>query len=259
MKPDETQSVKRLRQQIQELQQRWDLLSQNITQLEKQKIMETRVEEKLRLKQNAADAEADRGQVEQRLKALETQLRMETGKGHFFIPGKPTFSPEKPKPDSANKNRVVATDHAVVNFLHRYRILAIALSFGIIFLILFLFYSRLPNQPVNLSSTQSNKDRFVTIITKIGNMKVPSQVWQIVHNEPKYRGPTPYQFQGGPGKQIDYELRFDGNNRRLTLKMPEDENLECVYQMDEKGRFQQPTNQDLYCPGAAEVRSVPAD
>jgi len=239
----------RLRQQIQELQQRWDLLSQQITQLEHQRIVETRIEEKLRLKQATADAEAERFQVEQQLKALKSRLRMETGKNRFFIPKEPTLSPKKPKPDLAN----TGADNSIVNFLYRYRILAIGLSFGIIFLILLLFYSRLPNQLVVQDLTK--KDRIVKVSTKIGNAKMHFQVWQIVHNEPRYKDPTPYQFQGEPGKQIDFELRFNGNRRRLTVTIPEDKDLECVYQMDE-----QPANQNHpYCPGATEVRGVPAD
>jgi hypothetical protein len=260
MKPDETQSIKRLRQQIQELQQRWDLLSQQITQLEQQRIVETRIEEKIRLKKTIVDAEAERNQVEQHLKSLENRLRMDTGRGRFFIPIEPTLPPDKPKLTFASKEKPTGNNYLAINFLKKYRILAIAL-FGIILVVPFLFYSRptiqQPKPGPNLNPP--NKARFVTIVTTISGSKVPSQIWQIIHNEKKYKDTTPYRFQGEPGKQIDYELRFNNNNRRLTLTMPKDENLECVYQMDDSWRFQQPANQNPYCPGAAEVRGVPTD
>ncbi len=46
-----------------ELQQLWDLLSQKLAALEQQKILETRVEEKLRLQQLIAETSAERDRI----------------------------------------------------------------------------------------------------------------------------------------------------------------------------------------------------
>ncbi|MCP4699165.1 MAG: CHASE2 domain-containing protein [Gammaproteobacteria bacterium] len=62
----------RLHQQITGLQARWDLLNEKLPALEKQKILETRADEKFLLEQRIAEALAEREQVEQELHQLES-------------------------------------------------------------------------------------------------------------------------------------------------------------------------------------------
>lgn len=64
----------RIRQQITELQKQWELLSQKLSLLERDKILKTDAEEIFRLEQRIADITAERQKVEQRLNALETLL-----------------------------------------------------------------------------------------------------------------------------------------------------------------------------------------
>ncbi|MFX0196844.1 MAG: hypothetical protein ACFFCW_12020, partial [Candidatus Hodarchaeota archaeon] len=64
----------RLRHQIAELQQQWDLLGEKLSRLERDKILETRTEEKFRLEHMIAEIQAERQQVEQQLDDLEAQL-----------------------------------------------------------------------------------------------------------------------------------------------------------------------------------------
>jgi hypothetical protein len=53
-----------------ELQQLWDLFSRKLAALEQQRILETRVEEKLRLQQLIAEASSERDQIEQQMRRL---------------------------------------------------------------------------------------------------------------------------------------------------------------------------------------------
>jgi len=64
----------RLRQQIAELQKQWDLLSEKLSGLEQDKILETRSEERFRLEHKIKKIEAERQQIEQQLKELESRL-----------------------------------------------------------------------------------------------------------------------------------------------------------------------------------------
>ncbi|MFW9997054.1 MAG: SIR2 family protein [Candidatus Odinarchaeota archaeon] len=64
----------RLRHQIAELQQQWDLLGEKLSRLERDKILETRIEEKFRMEHMIAEIQAERQQVEQQLDDLEAQL-----------------------------------------------------------------------------------------------------------------------------------------------------------------------------------------
>lgn len=61
----------RLRQQINELMQQWNLLSQKISDLEHDRIFETRREEKMRLKRLIDEMKHDRQQIAQQLDHLE--------------------------------------------------------------------------------------------------------------------------------------------------------------------------------------------
>ena len=63
----------RLNQQITELRQRWDWLSEKLSRLEREKILETRVDEKLRIENSIAELTAEREHVEQRLNELEAK------------------------------------------------------------------------------------------------------------------------------------------------------------------------------------------
>ncbi len=64
----------RLRQQINELQQQWDLVSQKLSALTQSMILETRTEEKFRLEHSINDIKAERERLEQELRELEFQL-----------------------------------------------------------------------------------------------------------------------------------------------------------------------------------------
>lgn len=67
-------SAERLRQQLVDLQQRWDTLRQKLAYLRKEQIVETRVEERFRMEQLISGAENERVQVERELQDLEQQL-----------------------------------------------------------------------------------------------------------------------------------------------------------------------------------------
>ena len=64
----------RLLHKINELKERWDLLSTKLSKLERAKILETQVDEKYRLEKKIEETEAERQQVEKRLKKLEAQI-----------------------------------------------------------------------------------------------------------------------------------------------------------------------------------------
>ena len=67
----ETKSLQQ--QQTADLQEHWNLLSEKLIHLQKQRIGETRAEEKFRLAQLITETEGERDQVEQKLQALEGQ------------------------------------------------------------------------------------------------------------------------------------------------------------------------------------------
>ncbi|MFW9997048.1 MAG: SIR2 family protein [Candidatus Odinarchaeota archaeon] len=67
-------SEQRLRQQLSELQNQWDLLSQKISTLEHEQIVETRTDEKFRLEHQLTKLKAERQQFEEQLTNLEAQL-----------------------------------------------------------------------------------------------------------------------------------------------------------------------------------------
>jgi hypothetical protein len=71
----------RLRQQIKDLQQHWDLLSQKINRLRVQHVAETRAEEKFRLEQLIAEATSERNHIEQQLQDLESHQALIGGMG----------------------------------------------------------------------------------------------------------------------------------------------------------------------------------
>jgi len=69
----------RLRHKIAELQEQWGLFSKRLSRLERARIQETRVDEKMRLEDQINDTRAEREQVEQELSSLENQLTQEAG------------------------------------------------------------------------------------------------------------------------------------------------------------------------------------
>jgi hypothetical protein len=64
----------RLQQKIQDLQAQYDTLSDKLQQLGQQKILETRVEEKMRLEEVIKQTEAERQRLETQLEEFERQL-----------------------------------------------------------------------------------------------------------------------------------------------------------------------------------------
>lgn len=67
------QNEGRLRQQLTELQEQWELISQKLSRLEKDKILETRTDEKFRLEYQIAQIKTEREHIEQQLISLEAQ------------------------------------------------------------------------------------------------------------------------------------------------------------------------------------------
>jgi internalin A len=64
----------RIKRQIEDLQQQWDLLSENLSRLEKTKILETKVDERIRIEKLIEKLTAERQQIEQQLNDLETKF-----------------------------------------------------------------------------------------------------------------------------------------------------------------------------------------
>jgi hypothetical protein len=62
------------KQKMTELQQKWELLSEKISKLEQRKILETRIDEEMRLEYEIKRLTQERQQVEQELAAVEKQL-----------------------------------------------------------------------------------------------------------------------------------------------------------------------------------------
>jgi nucleoside phosphorylase len=67
-------NIDRASQKIIELQQKWSLLSQQLSRLEQDKILETRSDEKFRLEKRINEIKVEREQIEQQLTDLECQL-----------------------------------------------------------------------------------------------------------------------------------------------------------------------------------------
>jgi internalin A len=63
----------RVGQQIEELQQQWNLLSEKLSKLEQTKILETKVDERLRIEKLIEELTAERQQIGQQLNDLETK------------------------------------------------------------------------------------------------------------------------------------------------------------------------------------------
>jgi len=66
-------------QQKNEVQEKWDLLSEKLSRLERGLILETNPEEKFRLEKSIADIKAEREQVEQQLNEVEARLLPQGG------------------------------------------------------------------------------------------------------------------------------------------------------------------------------------
>ena len=64
----------RLEKKIAALHKQWELLGEGLSALQEQRILETRIEEKLRLKGIIEQAQAERDQVEEQLQNMESQL-----------------------------------------------------------------------------------------------------------------------------------------------------------------------------------------
>ncbi len=71
----------RLSKKIDEFHQKWEQLSQKLSKLEAERILETRVDEKIRLEHLIDEITTQRQQIEQQLNALETQISLETNSG----------------------------------------------------------------------------------------------------------------------------------------------------------------------------------
>lgn len=96
-----TKNPQRLQRKIEELHKNWELLGDVLAKLNRERILETRADEKMRLEQKIADIEAERQQVEQQLDALEAQVG--TDDTHEDVAGRkpephsePPQSPETP-------------------------------------------------------------------------------------------------------------------------------------------------------------------
>jgi hypothetical protein len=76
-KSEDSSNILRLRQEKQSLEEQWELLSKKAAKLEKDRILETQADVKFRLEQLIEEAEAERQQIGQRLKNIETQMAME--------------------------------------------------------------------------------------------------------------------------------------------------------------------------------------
>jgi hypothetical protein len=68
------QNEQRLQKKIAELQKDWDKLGEMLSAFKRERILETRVEEKIRLDQKIKETIVERQSIEQELDKLETQL-----------------------------------------------------------------------------------------------------------------------------------------------------------------------------------------
>ena len=75
----------RLRYQVADLQKQWDLLSQKLSKLAQERILETRTEEQFRLEHRIAEITAERAQLEQRLRELEQQGAQDTPQAPLLL------------------------------------------------------------------------------------------------------------------------------------------------------------------------------
>lgn len=67
----------RLRQKMEELQMQWDLLSEQLFSLNRKKILATDPEEEISFKYRIQERDAERKQIEERLRKLEKELAVE--------------------------------------------------------------------------------------------------------------------------------------------------------------------------------------
>ncbi len=71
-------SERRIKEKRAELETRWQLLSEKLDVLHRELILETRIDEKLRLKKIVEEVETERKEVEQELNKLEQDLKKKT-------------------------------------------------------------------------------------------------------------------------------------------------------------------------------------
>jgi len=79
-----TMNERRIRRKIADLQEQWDLLSEQLSRLERARILAIDPGEKFRLEQNIAEIKSERQQVEQQLDDLETQL-LDSHRSEFHV------------------------------------------------------------------------------------------------------------------------------------------------------------------------------
>lgn len=73
----------RLHRQITELQKQWDLLTEKLSKLEKQRIVETDVSEQVKLDSQISETKQQHNAIEQKLNELEQQLSQYSPDKHF--------------------------------------------------------------------------------------------------------------------------------------------------------------------------------
>ena len=83
----------RLRYRIAELQKQWELLNEQLSRLERDKILETRSDERFRLEQRIAASTTEKQGIERQLSDLETQLSEEQSTVRFPTSQAPQFGP----------------------------------------------------------------------------------------------------------------------------------------------------------------------
>ena len=99
------QTEQRVRYQIAELQKQWELVSQKLSQLERNRILETGTEERFRLDHRIAEVKAEREQLEQQLGEFERQIEQQQNLATVAEPAQDfrTFIPKVyhnlPQPD----------------------------------------------------------------------------------------------------------------------------------------------------------------
>jgi hypothetical protein len=79
MSESRTRDRQHLGREIGHLQHQWDLLSEKLTALDKQHILETRAEERFRLKHLIEETRTERERIDQQLKALQEQVAKTNG------------------------------------------------------------------------------------------------------------------------------------------------------------------------------------
>ena len=90
------QAEQRLHSEIAELQKQWELVSQKLSRLEHDRILESNSEEKFRLEHRIAEVKAERQHIEQQLSDLERQLEQQKNLAKASEPSQ-GFHPYIPK------------------------------------------------------------------------------------------------------------------------------------------------------------------